>query len=132
MWIDRRKLAVIAALPLLLGCLPAALQPTPTPQPSPTASSTPAPSPTATIIWFPATATPTQLATPAPTPTVFPLPERGDLLLSDDFSDSSVWTLAQSSRGGSALGVNELSIVLNEPDAYVSSTRVDVYLTNFF
>jgi hypothetical protein len=130
-----RKLAVASILVftaiLSVACTPAT--PAPTLTPEPTETSTPAPSPTATIVWFPPTNTPTLAAAAAePSPTLFPLPQLGELLLTDDFDDPGVWTLAQSTRGGTALGANRLSVVINEPGAYVSTTRVDIYLADFF
>lgn len=127
----RRFLAAAALILAAAGCLPAgtAVPPSATPPP-PTAS--PTASPTATVVWFPPTATPAPPAAAEPSPTVFPLPERGELLISDDFSDGSLWTLLAGTRGSAALGVNELTIVINEPGYYLSANRVDLYLTDFY
>ena len=118
-------------LVILAACTPSA--PVPTLTPEPTLTPTPTLSPTPTIVWFPPTNTPTLAAAAAePSPTPFPLPQLGELLLTDDFDDPGVWTLAQSTRGGTALGANRLSVVINEPGAYVSTTRADVFLADFF
>jgi len=129
-----------AALALLLvfflfmpACLPLAASPTVTPEPpTPEPTATEALSPTPTIVWFPPTSTPTPQADLPPTATPFPLPERGEVLIEDDFTDPALWTLSQATRGSASLGIHELTIVLNEPRTYVSATRVDVYATNYY
>ncbi|HUF39682.1 MAG TPA: hypothetical protein VMN57_14250 [Anaerolineales bacterium] len=107
-------------------------EPVPTETPQPTSTPEPTLTPTATIVWFPPTNTPTQPAVAGPSPTLFPLPELGQLLLEDDFDDPGVWALSQTTSGGSALGVDELTIVVNTPGAYVSTTRMDAYLDDYF
>ena len=120
----------LAGMLALSACTPATPIPTLTPEPSLTPS--PAPSPTETIIWFPPTSTPTLPAPLGPSPTPFPLPEFADLLLYDNFDDPGVWTLSQSPAGSTALGVNELSVVVNTPRGYVSATRVDGFFSDFY
>ena len=129
-----KKLGVAAAFgSLMMGataCTPA--EPPPTLTPEPTTTPSPEPSPTATIIWFPPTNTPTLPAAAGPSPTLFPLPPLGELLLEDDFTNPGVWALAQTTNGSTALGVNELSVVVNVPGAYISTTRIDLYLTDYY
>jgi hypothetical protein len=115
---------------MMAACTPATPAPTLTPEPTLTPS--PTLSPTPTIVWFPATNTPTLPAASGPSPTPFPTPALGELILADDFDDPGVWTLSQSERGSAALGANQLSVVINAPGAYVSTTRVDVYLADFY
>lgn len=86
------------------------------------------------MVWFPPTSTPTPFADAdaPPTSTPFPAPQLGEVLFTDEFTDASLWTLSQGTRGSAALGVSELTIVLNEPRMYVAATRTDVYLTDFY
>jgi hypothetical protein len=112
------------------ACTPATPVPTLTPEPSLTPS--PTLSPTPTIVWFPPTNTPTLPAAIGPSPTAFAPPLLGELLLEDDFTDPDVWALTKTTSGSAALGVGELSVVINAPGAYVSTTRIDVYLSDFY
>lgn len=72
----------------LSACFPE--EPLPETSPTPAPSETPIPSPT--IDWFPATATKTE---PTPSPQAEQAtpenPERGELLIEDNFSDDSLW-----------------------------------------
>jgi hypothetical protein len=104
-------------------------------QPSITTAVVPSATPpaTATIIWFPATAT----YTPFPSPTQSePTPDQhpgiGSLLLEDDFSDSSLWELRQSTFGSIAPGKNELTIAVQDEKTYLTSLRKEPELTNFY
>jgi hypothetical protein len=132
--VKSKKIAVITLTfcLFLVACLATPVDPTPTPEPEPSATATEDPTETPTIIWFPATETPTPFASLQPTATPFPSPPLGEIQITDDFDDASLWSLLESTRGSAALGINELTIVLNEPRAYVSATRVDVYLTDFY
>ena len=95
--------------------------------PSSTPSSTP------TIIWFPSTATFTPYPTPTqPEPTPDQQPGIGDLLLEDDFSDSSLWELKKSSTSSVAPGKNEITIAIQDEKAYVASLRKEPDLGNFY
>ncbi len=103
------------------------LQPTQTPQPI-TSTETPTP----TIVWFPPTAT----FTPYPTPFVLPTdnlrPGIGDLILRDDFTDPSAWSLSSNEFGSVALGINELTIAIGAEDTYLYSIRRDWNLSDFY
>jgi hypothetical protein len=123
-------LVFFLAFLILAACTPP--EPVPTLTPEPTLTPAPTLSPTPTIVWFPPTITPTLPAAAGPTPTTFPPPLLGDLLLEDDFTDPDVWTLAQTTNGSAALGVQTLSVVVNAPGAYVSTTRIDVSFSNFY
>ena len=113
-------LALVIALVLLAGCdilLPAGpLPPTETPTQTLT--------PTATIDWFPATPTPTLQPTDAPTP----MPTLADvregvtaLLVSDDFTDESLWTTPHTSAGNVAYGNGNLNLAAAVNGAYLIS-----------
>lgn len=97
---------------------------------SPTTTSTS--TPTATVEWFPATATPTVIPTSRITPTPEYRPNLGEVILSDNFSEHGSWTLEQTSSGNVALGVNELTIAIAEPKAYLFSVRQEPILGDFY
>ena len=118
---------------LLIGLSSCFSQPTPLPL-LPTDTISPSQTPTPTIVWFPATATYTPLPTiTAPvTPTVYIEPVYGSLILADDFSDPTLWTLGRTSMGNLALGENELTLVVTQPEGYLFSLRKDTILRDFY
>lgn len=95
-------------------------------------SPTPAASLTPTIVWFPPTATPTAFPTPIITPTEDMHPKLGRILLEDDFSSQSGWTLTQSQAGSIAYGQDELTIAIGETNAYLLSVREEPIFTDFY
>jgi hypothetical protein len=104
---------------------------TPTVLPS---KETPIPSATITptTVWFPPTITPTQFPTPIISPTEDMLPDIGAILLEDDFSTQTGWTLSQSEKGSVAYGNNELTIAIGETNAYLFSIRETPIFTDFY
>jgi hypothetical protein len=88
--------------------------------------------PTATVEWFPATATPTIIPTQQISPTPDYRPNIGLLLFSDDFSEPTQWTLGQLSSGRVSLGLEELTIAISEPGAYINSIRQEPTLKDFY
>jgi hypothetical protein len=90
------------------------------------------PTPTATIVWFPPTSTPTPFPTRIVTPTQDLRPDRGEVLLTDDFSTPDSWLLGKSSASSAALGKNELTIAISEPGAYQFSVRQTPVLNDFY
>ena len=51
----------------------------------------------------------------------------------DDFTDSSnAWLLGQNAKGTVAMGLNELTIAIIQPKAYLFSTRTEPLLGNFY
>jgi hypothetical protein len=105
----------------------------PTAIPTPTATLlVPTPTVTPTVVWFPPTATPTAFPTPVVTPTADMRPITGKILLEDDFTDPTAWTLSQSDLGSVALGVNELTIAIGEMPAYLYSVREAPIFTDFY
>ena len=113
---------------LFTGCLPQAEPvqlPTDTPLP-PSATSTP------TIVWFPPTATPTLYPTPEPLPTEDMRPGIGAIIYQDDFTDPETWSLATSPLGSIALGLNELTIVINAENTYLYSVREEWNISDFY
>lgn len=112
----------------LSGCLP---QPEPIPLPTDTPLP-PSATPTPTVIWFPATATPTLYPTPEPLPTENMRPGIGAIIYQDDFTDPEAWSLATSPLGSVALGLDELTIVINAEDTYLYTVRRDWNLSDFY
>lgn len=53
-------------------------------------------------------------------------------MLSDDFNDAGAWTLSQSTKASAALGVNELTLALHQPDGYLYSLRREPLLEDFY
>ena len=101
--------------------------------PTPTATlMPPTPTVTPTVVWFPPTATPTAFPTPVVTPTADMRPKTGKILLEDDFTDPTAWTLSQSDLGSVALGKNELTIAIGETNAYLYSVREAPIFTDFY
>lgn len=125
------SLMALTALLAFVGCdLLATPEP---PAPTPTFTSTPLPSPT--IDWFPATPTPTQAALPSSTP--LPTQEGGlagitTLLVSDDFTDESLWQASQGTLGNVAFGTQNLSLALARPDATLTSLSQHSLPPNFY
>jgi len=58
-------------------------------------------------------------------------PGIGAILLSDDFSDDTLWDVAVSDQGSAAIGRNRLTLAV-QPGVYLASLRRDVTLTNFY
>lgn len=111
---------------LLSACLPLApALPTATPIPTDTAV------PTGTIVWFPPSPTPTPPLVPTYTGTPEMDPGIGEVTLTDDFSDGTLWDTASSDQGGAAIGNNRLSIAV-QPGIYLVSMRHDLTLSNFY
>jgi hypothetical protein len=119
---------------ILLGSLCCACSATPTALATPTATNPPPPAltMTPTTVWFPPTATPTSFPTPIVTPTVDMRPTTGKVLLQDDFSDPSAWTLSETESGSTAVSINELTIAIGETNAYLFSTREQPTFTDFY
>ncbi len=122
------------SLLVIIGSLLASCSPVQTPlPPEPTTTQLPATTtPTPTVIWFPPTSTPTPFPTPVVTPTqALSLPV-GSVLLSDDFVDPGAWTLSKTTQASAALGVNELTLALHQPDGYLYSLRSEPLLDDFY
>jgi hypothetical protein len=126
-------LVLLLMLGGLAACLPAAtpLPPLPTDTPPP-----PTETPTPTVVWFPPTPTftplPTIVQSQAITPTVALIPETGERLFSDDFTDPSLWTLGVSPAGSVALSQQELTLAVSQEGGYLYSVRRKTELGNFY
>ena len=124
------SILTVGLLPLLFGaCIP---ETSPQITMEVTSTATVTASPTPTVVWFPPTATPTRWPTPTHIPTPEHIQNQGEIIFTDDFSDSDLWTLGTSVSGNISLGVNELTIAIAEPGAYQYSIREDPKLGDFF
>jgi hypothetical protein len=56
----------------------------------------------------------------------------GTILLSDDFAEQGPWTLSKTTQASAALGVNELTLALHQPDGYLYSLRSEPLLDDFY
>jgi len=94
-------------------------------------TATETPLPTATINWFPPSATPTPqtLSTKAPTPEM--RPGLSDELLSDDFSDPSLWDIAASDEASADINNNILTLAV-QSQVYVLSLRHKLILSDYY
>ena len=88
--------------------------------------------PTPTIIWFPPTATYTPFPSPVITPTLAVQPLFGELIFSDNFSQPTSWTLSQTASTSIALGVDELTLAIDQPGGYLYSLRQGTDLSDFY
>lgn len=107
----------------------------PTPSPvaliSPTAAAV-TETPTSTVVWFPPTATFTPFPTLPVTPTLDLSPLAGELLISDTFTEPTLWTLGQTATTSIALGVQRLTLALDQPRGYLYSLRSQTELDDFY
>ena len=58
-------------------------------------------------------------------------PGIGEIILSDDFSNGSLWDIATSDQGSAAISRNRLTIVV-QPGIYLASMRHDLVTENFY
>jgi hypothetical protein len=101
----------------------------PTETPILVATSTPTP----TVVWFPPTPTKTPVVKEEPTATLELRPGVGDIIFEENFSNgSSAWSLGQNANGTTAIGLNELTIAIIQPRAYLSSIRSEPTFSDFY
>jgi hypothetical protein len=93
---------------------------------------TPTITPTATQVWFPPTFTPSPLPPPDFTPTPDLRPGIGELLLEDDFSDETAWSLISSSDTTVNISENEIHLSLNDDRQVLISTRTEPVFNDFY
>jgi hypothetical protein len=120
------KITLLAMTLSLAACLPLNSIP---PMETPIPTETPIPSPT--IAWFPPSATPTMFVFPTYTATPEMSPGIGKKVLTDDFSDDSVWDTATSNQGSAAINDNRLALVV-QPGYYLASMRHELIVTDFY
>lgn len=113
-------LLLLGLLVLTAGCdilLPAAPL-------DPTATATQTLTPTSTIDWFPVTATPTLIVPPTatPQPTLVGHPSGvTELRVTDDFTDTQLWTQPSNASGNVAFGNENLTLAVARQSAYLFS-----------
>jgi hypothetical protein len=112
---------------MLPGCIPVSFAPT-----QPPATATEAATPSPTIVWFPPTATWTPAPVFLPSPTIDPLPGAGAIILTDDFSDPSLWTLANTAANTIIVDRNRLTLAANSAPMALFTLRTNTLLTNFY
>jgi len=95
------------------------------------ATASPTPLPTATINWFPPTATPTPGVFATNPPAAEMRPGLGPLILTDDFSDPSLWDIAVSDEASAAIENNSL-ILAAQSGVYMLSLRHGDALDDFY
>lgn len=130
------KILILAIFPfiisfLVLGCSGIATQ-EPLP-PTPTVTETLMPTPT--IDWFPATPTPTFIPSATATLGVIIEGEQQDikeLLVNDDFSNTTLWQTFQSSTGNVAFGNQNLTLAVANPSSSLSSLSQHELPPNFY
>lgn len=118
--------SVLGGLLLLVACLPLDSTP-PTATPAPTETAIPTP----TIVWFPPSATPTLSGIPIPTAISETSLGIGELIVSDDFSDESLWDTAVSDQASAAISNKRLSLAV-QPEVYLVSMRRELTLSDFY
>ncbi len=99
---------------------------------TPTATLAPSETPTPTVVWFPPTATKTPVPRAESTATAVMRPGVGVVIFEDDFSSAGAWQLGTSANGTVALGLNELTIAIVQPRAYLFSTRTEPTFGDFY
>ena len=90
------------------------------------------PQPTATIDWFPASATPTlgAFSTPKP-PTPEMRPGIGQTILTDEFSDPSLWDTATSDQASAEIDNNRLNLSV-QSNEYLISLRHELTASDYY
>ncbi len=123
-----RKLIILLVL-LVVGTAACDIE---TPMPLPTLTATSTIIPTATTVWFPATITPTPFPTVVLTPTPDPQESLGSVILADDFSEPSAWSLVNTASSSSAIANQHLTLALSRPRVYLFTIRNQPYARNFY
>jgi hypothetical protein len=65
-------------------------------------------------------------------PTIDIRPQVGEILFTDNFSDESLWALAESSTSSAAFGQNEITLAISQPGVYIFSLRQNPILSDFY
>lgn len=89
------------------------------------------PLPTSTIVWFPPSATLTLgvFATNPPTPEM--RPGLSVTILTDDFSDPSLWDIAASDQASAEINSNQITLAV-QSDVYMISLRHELILDDYY
>jgi hypothetical protein len=111
---------------LLSGCTIFSLSPRPSETPLP--SITPSP----TILWFPPTPTPTANPTINFPPTPDYHPDLGQVIVQDDFTNTTYWSLMDKPFGTAAYSQSRLTLAVSLPNSNVFSIRKEPVLQDFY
>jgi hypothetical protein len=107
-----------------------------TAEPFPTDTPTPTITPTRTIQWFPVSTTPTPWELPAGgpvlTPTLDQRPALGEVVLQDNFSDSTLWQTYDTAGGSAKISHGSLNLTAPELFANLVSLRHSPVPGDFF
>jgi len=95
-------------------------------------TATPTATATATQVWFPPTFTPSPLPQPNFTPTPDLRPGISELLLEDDLSDDSAWSLNSSPNATVNISEGKLHLSLNEGFENLITMRTSPKTNNFY
>lgn len=95
-------------------------------------TATPTVTATATQVWFPPTFTPSPLPQPNITPTPNLRPNIGDILLEDNFTDSSAWMTSSGLQATINIDDGEIHLSLNDDHEYLLAMRNAPVLDNFY
>jgi hypothetical protein len=87
---------------------------------------------TPTVVWFPPTPTKTPVLKVEPTATLEMRPGVGEIIFEDDFGAPGAWLLGENTKGTVAMGINELTIAIVQPKAYIFSTRTEPTFGDFY
>jgi hypothetical protein len=122
-FISLRGVLLTAAF-LISSCIPADVTPIPI-------TTTETPLPTSTIVWFPPSETPTVGVIITSQPTAEMRPGLGATLLTDDFSDPSLWDVAASDQGSAGIDHNSLTIAV-QSNVYLASLRHELVMNDSY
>jgi hypothetical protein len=89
------------------------------------------PLPTSTIVWFPPSATPTFEAFATNPPTPEKRPGLGDEIITDDFSDSSLWDIAKSNQASADIADNRITLAAQSL-IYMTSLRRELFIDDYY
>lgn len=89
---------------------------------------------TPTVVWFPPTATSTRYLAISRGSTATPEPrlEHGQPIFRDDFNDLQHWITPKSTEGKVSLGINEISLTVYQPRAYLYSLLQDFSAGDYY
>jgi hypothetical protein len=128
-WIISTSTALSVSLLAVIFALTACSSLFPTPEP--TATAAPTSTVTPTIVWFPATNTPTPQPTTIILPTMEEYPGLGNLIFSDTFDNTGLWSTGLPEGASIAVERNRITLT-SRPKFAILSLRAEPILTDFF
>lgn len=112
---------------VLIGCTPPEI-----PAPESTATLSPTFTPTITVEWFPPTETPTPFPTVTAAAAESSVPEKGEVIYSEEFKTLGDWLIPQTSRGEINLDRSRMNVVIREPNTYLAAVMGTPKFDDFF